>query len=90
MKIETVPENIVWFDGFPYNNSFRYDSGLLRSLLFVPENPDSPVPIVYDFDGISEWFETWARNDELYHDSTVMEYISENIGRTIYPVLEVV
>lgn len=89
MKAYVNADNVNDYKEFPYSPCFTYDERLLRSLVYAPLIPDMAPEgkvLVMDFDGVEEWIHSWSADDELYRNSTALEYISENLGRTIEPI----
>lgn len=88
MKKILDSRSVIDDDSFPFSSSFSNDRSVLESFLYSPFDPgiENGKCAVYDFEGITKWFASWSKNDELYKNGNVHEYISENIGRTIDPV----
>ena len=94
---ETYPEMI----DFPYSvPKWKYgctqgDHDLLHSLLFTFFDPDNDIDgmeIVYDFDGLKEWYDTKVPEDEKveYNCPTVYDWLHCEIGRCVIPLKGVI
>ena len=78
---------------FPYRFSdwMNYDSSMLRSILYSPDNPDLCNPehsLVGTYDDMVEWFLSWrdTGEDGFFADMDPDEFITYHLGRTILPV----
>lgn len=82
MKKSVPFELIKEVNGIKYGK--QYPESFLQSLLYMVADPEDNN--VYDYPGLLSWFESWRKDDELYHDSSLYEYITDNIDRTVYAV----
>ena len=91
MKKEIKCNLITDVENFPYDwENWDYSPELLRSVQYttaVPDlakDPDSEM--VFDYDGLVEWFLSWRDEDEILFDMSPEEFVSYHIGRTLSPV----
>ena len=61
-----------------------YSTEYLHSILYISPYPDDEY--VYDYDGIKEWYYSWNKDDELFHDTSFEEYIDYHLDRTVFSV----
>lgn len=83
---------INWYNPFPYEKV--NDRSFIESLLFCPDDPSlddylsikDNYRIVFDFDGFKSWFDIWKKDDEIFSDSDVYEYLSFHLRNVVSPV----
>lgn len=91
-RIVTLAQ-VEWLDHFPYKrNEIRQNPELLRQFLFSPDDPtltDDKHCLVLDYDGFIEWFPVWnhmyeeSNDDDWYKDNEGLQYLCDNINRTV-------
>lgn len=84
MTTKVSTDRVVWYSDAEEREIERRlnDQGCFRSLLFVPCIPEyceDDYCIVMDYDGLSEWFDEWSADDEIFHDCTLDEYLPFHI-----------